>query len=74
MRQSLSPAPFDSPSVRVYPGMTAETVVLVTLRHDGSTFLRIELPREIAPAWVGRLERYTEKHDATRPPPIRLLP
>lgn len=73
MRQSVSPVSQVSELVRVYPGMSEDTVVIVALRHDGRPFLRVELPHDLAPAWVARLERYTVKHDTTRPAPLRLV-
>jgi hypothetical protein len=70
---SIVSRPVSSEVVRVLPGMSAETVMLTTYRHDGRPFLRIELPADLAPAWIARLERYTIQHDGTRPPPLRLL-
>lgn len=66
MRRS-SPSPAASEIVRALPGMSAETVLLTTYRHDGRPFIRIELPVELAPAWVTRLERYTRQHDGSQP-------
>lgn len=66
-------APAPSATVHVSPGMSPETVMLTTYRHDGSAFLRIELPAELAPEWLSHLEKYTIRHDASKPAPMRLV-
>lgn len=71
---SSTPVPAVSDTVRVLPGMSADTVLLSSYRHDGTVFIRIELPAELAPAWVARLERYTKQHDTSAPRPLALVP
>lgn len=72
-----SPGPATPPTptatVHVTPGMSADTVLLTTYRHDGRAFLRIELPADLAPEWVPYLRKYTVQHDDSKPAPMRLV-
>jgi hypothetical protein len=67
-RPSVEPsaARRNSEVVRVLPGYTEETVIVTSYRGNGRPFIRIELPADLAPAWIDGLERYTIKHDKTR--------
>jgi hypothetical protein len=61
----------ESEIVCIEPGMGDGFVQLTAYRADGRPFLRFDMPEEAVKAWAPLMERYTEKHDATRVP--RLL-
>lgn len=73
MRVTRAATPIQSATVRVHPGMTPETTMLTSYRHDGTVFLRVELPADLAPSWVSWLEKYTRKHDTSKPAAMRLV-